>query len=318
MRKTNFKKIRYWLWDFIADILFSLSILIFRCLSPKSLVFISKMIGTLVFYVSKRYRERVLGNLSFALGREKDSEEIKKLARDVFFHFSLTSLESIYMLAVPLEQFLSKIKIKGREHLDMALAKGKGVIALGAHIGSFTLLGTRLAMEGYPFNIIINVSNFPKFMKKIFYHQKRLGQNPFPPKPASSSIKKSLNCLHRNEILYLIADEQQRRGGLSVLFFGQQAFTPSGPAIFSLKTGAQILPMFILRENGIQRTLVIGNPIQIDRTMDEKKDIESLTAKFTQVIEETIRQYPSQWPWLNRRWKLPSSKAPLDRKMRGV
>jgi KDO2-lipid IV(A) lauroyltransferase len=63
--------------------------------------------------------------------------------------------------------------------------------------------------------------------------------------------------------------------------------------------------MFVVREKRIPQTLFIGGPIEMELTSDEKKNIELLTAKFTKVIEDSIRQYPSQWPWLNRRWKLP-------------
>jgi KDO2-lipid IV(A) lauroyltransferase len=160
-------------------------------------------------------------------------------------------------------------------------------------------------LEGYPFNLIINEGHFTKLNKRLGDYQRRLGQRLFPPKPATTSVKKSLNCLHRNEILYLVADEQKRRGGIPVPFFGQTAHTPIGPAIFSLKTGAPILPMFIVRERGVPKTLFIGSPIEIERTSDEKKDVALLTAKFTKVIEDFIRQYPGQWTWLNRRWKLP-------------
>jgi KDO2-lipid IV(A) lauroyltransferase len=62
--------------------------------------------------------------------------------------------------------------------------------------------------------------------------------------------------------------------------------------------------MFVLRENRIQWTLVIGHPIEIEKTSDEEKNIETLTAKFTGAIEDAVRRYPSQWTWLNRRWKL--------------
>jgi KDO2-lipid IV(A) lauroyltransferase len=158
----------------------------------------------------------------------------------------------------------------------------------------------------------MNQESFPRFWRRVTAYQRGVGQKVFPPKPIPTSIKKSLNCLHRNEILYLVADERQRRGGIPVPFFGRKAFTPSGPALFSMKTGAPILPMFVLRENGIQWTLVIGHPVEIERTSDEKRDIEALTAKFTKAIEDFIRQYPSQWTWLNRRWKLPSSKGLLD------
>ena len=301
MRKTFLRKLKYCLGDLFVSVLLAPCTLIFRVFPSNALVFISKIAGRIAFHLFNRYRERVTGNLFIAFGKKKNPEEIKRLAREVFFHLVLTPLETIYAYRNPYERFLLKIKIEGKEILDSALAQGNGVIALGAHFGPFTLLGTRLALEGYPFNVIINESNFPRMWKMLNGYQKRLGQNPYPLNPITSSIKKSLNCLHRNEILYLIADEQQRRRGIPVLFFGQTAFTPPGPAILSIKTNAPILPMFIVRENGMERRLFIGNPITIERTFDEKKDIEMLIVQFTKAIEEVVRQYPTQWTWLNRR-----------------
>jgi KDO2-lipid IV(A) lauroyltransferase len=301
MPKTFSKKIKYRFLDFFGNLLLAFSVLALRAVPPKLLVPVARVWGTLGFYLIKRYRQRVLSNLSLAFAGEKDAKETTKLAKEVFFNFTLTPLETIYTAAVPL--FMKGIEIIGREYLDAALAKGNGVIALGSHMGAFTILGMRLAMEGYPFNVIINVENFPKIWKRLEYYQRRLGQRPFPPKPAAASIKKSLNCLRRNEILYLIADEQQIIGGIPVSFFGRTAYTPPGPAIFSLRTGAPILPMFVVRERGVPKTLFIENPIEIERTFDEKKDMELLTAKLTRAVEDSIRQYPEQWPWLNRRWK---------------
>ena len=301
MPKTFSKKIKYRFWDFLANLLLPFSVLALRALPPKLFVPAARVWGTLGFYLIKRYRQRVLSNLSLAFAGEKDIKEMTKLAREAFFNFTLTPLETIYTAAVPLS--MKGIEIIGREYLDAALAKGNGVIALGSHMGAFTIVGPRLAIEGYPSNIIINVGNFPKIWKRLEYYQRRLGQRPFPPKPAAASIKKSLNCLRRNEILYLIADEQQIIGGIPVLFFGRTAYTPPGPAIFSLRTGAPILPMFIARERGTPKTLFIEHPVEIERTFDERKDMELLTAKLTNAIEHSIRQYPEQWPLLNLRWK---------------
>jgi len=301
MPKTFSKKTKYRFLDFFGYLLLAFSVLALRAVPPKLLVPVARVWGTLGFYLIKRYRQRVLSNLSLAFAGEKDAKETTKLAREVFFNFTLTPLETIYTAAVPL--FMKGIEIIGREYLDAALAKGNGVIALGSHMGAFTILGMRLAMEGYPFNVIINVENFPKIWKRLEYYQRRLGQRPFPPKPAAASIKKSLNCLRRNEILYLIADEQQIIGGIPVPFFGRTAYTPPGPAIFSLRTGAPILPMFIVRKRGTPKTLFIEHPIEIERTFDEKKDTKLLTARLTRAVEDSIRQYPEQWPWLNRRWK---------------
>jgi len=318
MAKAYAKKIKYQLADFLGDLLLAFLILTIRIFPPIAIVFFARILGTIAFYLGKKYRERVLGNLLLAFGEEKDHKEITRLAKEVFTNFTLTPFETILNAAAPSGQFIKKIRITGREYLDAALAKGNGVIALGSHLGAFTTLGSRLAIEGYQFNLIINEGNFPKVWKRLADYQKRWGQKPFPPKPAATSIKRCLNSLRRNEILYLIADEQQIRGGLPVPFFGKTAYTAPGPAIFSLKTGAPILPMFIVREKGIPQTLFIGNPIEMELTPDEKKNVELLTAKFTKAIEDSIRQYPSQWPWLNRRWKLAYQKGSLDIENRQV
>jgi KDO2-lipid IV(A) lauroyltransferase len=313
MPKTHFDEIKYWLGDFCADLLLFSSIQVLRVLPQKTIVLTARVVGTLAFCLIKKYRNRVMHNLSLVFGGEKDPKGIENLAKDVFFNLILTFLETTYAYIRPFEKLLLKIEIRGKEYLDSALAQGKGVIALGSHVGPFTLVGARLSLEGYPFNLIINQGNFPKVWKRLGDHQRRLGQNPFPVKPVTSSFKKSLNCLRRNEILYIIADERQRRGGIPVQFFGQTASTAPGPAILSLKTGAPILSMFVVRKKGVPHTLFIGSPIEIELTGDDKKDTELLTAKFTKAIEDIVKQYPSQWPWLNRRWELPSSKGFLDR-----
>jgi KDO2-lipid IV(A) lauroyltransferase len=299
--------------DLLAAGIFAFFVFLFRWVSLKRVVFFSKIGGILTFYLYRKYRDRVIGNLSLAFGNEKDSKQIRRLAKEIFYHFTLTPLETVYLAAngIPFNRFLLNIRIEGKEYLDAALARGKGVIALGAHLGSFTLVGTRLAIEGYPFNLIVNVGRFTKLWGRLAYYQGIVGQQTIPLKPVSASIKKSLNCLHRNEILYIVADEQQRRGGLPVPFFGQVAYTPPGPAIFSLKTGAPILPMFVLRDDELNRTLIIKSPLPFERSKDQKKDIERLTHQFTKAIEETVRQYPNQWAWLNRRWKLPRSTGDL-------
>lgn len=274
-----------------------------RRLSPAGLIPLARFLGRAVFLLLKKYRQRVMQNLAVAFGKEKDPGEISKLALEVFFNMALTPLETIYAYLHPPERFLLGIEVEGEDYLKSALARGKGVIALGAHLGPFTLVGGRLALKGYRFNLIFNEGNYPKLWKRLGDHQRRLGQNPFPLKPTPASLKKSLNALRRNEILYLIADEQQRRGGVATPFFGQTAFTPPGPAILSLKTGAPIIPMFLVREDHVTRKLIIGPPILIERTTDFERDVQMLAIEFTGAIENAVRRYPGQWAWLNRRWK---------------
>ncbi len=308
MPKTLSKKIKYRFLDFFGNLFLVFCVQALRVIPPGLFVPVARVWGTSGFYLIRKYRQRVFSNLSLAFEGEKGAEEMTKLAKEVFFNFALTPLEAIYSLGAPSGRHILEIKIMGREYLDASLARGNGAIALGSHLGAFSLLGRRLAAEGYPFNTIFNEGDFPKMTKRLRDYEAKVVRSVFTPKPAMASVKKSINCLRRNEILYLVADEQQILGGLPVPFFGRTAYTAPGPAIFSLKTGAPILPMFIVRERGIPKTLFIERPVEIERTFDEKKDTELLTAKFTEAIEDSIRRYPEQWPWLNRRWKQPYQK----------
>src|SRR4030042_4861801 len=99
MKKSFFRQMRYGLGDFFLNILLTSCLPIFRRLPPKGLAFLAKIMGTIVFRLIKKYRERVIHNLSLAFGSEKDVDEIKTIAQEVFFHFTLTPLETIYLIA---------------------------------------------------------------------------------------------------------------------------------------------------------------------------------------------------------------------------
>ena len=243
MEKST-KTLKYSFSDRVATGILAFSIFLFRWIPLKGVVFISKIVGILTFYLYRKYRERVIGNLSLAFGNDKDPKEIRRLANEIFYHFTLTPLETIYLIAsgYNFSRFLLRIRIEGKEHLDAALARGKGVIALGAHFGSFMLLGTRLAVEGYPFNLIVNVGRFRKLWGRLAYYQGLVGQQTIPLKPVSASLKKSLNCLRRNEILYIVADEQQRRGGFQFHSLARSLIAHQDQPSFHSRLALQFCP----------------------------------------------------------------------------
>ena len=290
-----------------ADLLLMLLVWIFRFIRFESLGSVAKPISTLGFLLAKRYRERIIENLHIGLGLDKDSTEIDQLVKEIFFHLACAVCEFVSLLGRTRrwERFLPQIKIRGSEHLDEALQKGTGVIALGMHLGGFFLVPARIAAEKYPCNVVINRGRNHALWRRAEKYHRIFRVKTIYTQPSVVALKKSLNRLCRNEIIYVLADEQQRRRGIATLFFGRRAFTSPGPAFLSIKTGAALLPMYVLRTNGARKTLVIEPPVTIQGTGDEKRDIELLTAQFTQVIEQIVRRHPGQWAWLNRRWKIP-------------
>jgi KDO2-lipid IV(A) lauroyltransferase len=92
--------------------------------------------------------------------------------------------------------------------------------------------------------------------------------------------------------------------GVFVPFFGTSACTASGMARIAEKTGAVVLPGFLLWEESEQKyVLRFGEELEVVHTGDAEQDALTNTTVFTAAIERYVRQYPEQWLWMHRRWK---------------
>ena len=92
--------------------------------------------------------------------------------------------------------------------------------------------------------------------------------------------------------------------GVFVPFFGVAACTASGMARIAVRTGAAVVPGFLLwQEDEGRYVLRFGEELAVADTGDAEADAVANTARFTEVMEAYIRQYPEQWLWMHRRWK---------------
>ncbi len=101
--------------------------------------------------------------------------------------------------------------------------------------------------------------------------------------------------------------------GEFVRFFGLQACTASGLARVALKTGAAVLPGFMVWEPAERKyVLHFGPELRFTRSDDPGADVLALTQQCNDVLESWIRRYPDQWLWIHRRWKTrPPGETPL-------
>ncbi|MFB0528154.1 MAG: lysophospholipid acyltransferase family protein, partial [bacterium] len=97
-------------------------------------------------------------------------------------------------------------------------------------------------------------------------------------------------------------------GGVFVDFFGRPAGTVIGPAVMALRTGAPIVPVFNVRQGVNKHKVIIGPPVELEISGNQEKDILTVTAKITKVIEEFVRQYPTHWWWFHNRWRAKPKK----------
>jgi len=123
---------------------------------------------------------------------------------------------------------------------------------------------------------------------------------------SNASARQLFKTLKANRLAVIVADQHAPSGGVMVPFFGRMASTAKGPAYFSIRTGAPIIPLMMRREKYDSHILMRGDIIYPGSANNEETEILTITKKFTEFFEQTIRQYPDQWMWTHRRWKVQS------------
>lgn len=276
---------------------------------PYSLVKgVTRVLIAIGFCVTIRLKQISRESLRIAFGQTKNKKEIEDIVRKCFDNFGKGMVELMYFMAHP-AMIKEKVMIDGKEHLDRALQGGKGAILVSAHFGNFPLMLLRLAQEGYKINAIIRPARDAEIEKYFIRQRTQLGLNTIYSQPRKQCVDNAIRALRNNELVFIPLDQNFGNGaGVFVEFFGQQAATATGPVVFAQRTGAPILPMFIIRENDDDHRILIELPLVLEIRDSDEEMMRVNVAKITQLIEKYIRKYPHEWGWMHRRWKSKPSK----------
>jgi len=293
------KKVRLWLLCRLCDGVRLFFYAIYRTLPPIVFRPISAFLVKIVISLILPKR-RIVKNLNRAFGETYASATKKGLAKGVQLHFVRNIHDCLIQWLFP-GHILSLVKVKGIENLQRALAKGKGVIALGAHIGNFVMAGTMLGIDGYPFHILFRIpadkgvrSFVEQYIVSSFYLKL------IPSQPRKMAVRRVLEILRRNEIVYILADNL-KKGRVRATFFGKAIRTTRGPVSLALRSGAVVLPVNLIRNYQGGLDLIIDPEIPISRNGNLAADIVCNTRLITVYLEDLVRRYPDQWNWLTVR-----------------
>lgn len=257
----------------------------------------TRLMARTTFIFMRGYRKRMAENIESVLGQEiPDPRERQKLAWRAWLNFALGVLETARVMYFSKEKIISTVVLEGEEHIQRALEKGKGVLALSAHLGNFTLIGARLAASGYPFSAVIKSPRNQRFAKLLDHYRRQIGIHTIAAKPRRQAVRGILQALRENRIVLIIADEF-RSGDVMVDFFGVKVPAPRGPATLALRTEAATLPMFAIR-CADRIVLRVDAPLLPLRSDDLEASVVGTTALYTRRIEAAIREYPDQWNWI--------------------
>ena len=298
---SNFKKIRKSIKYSLLTLAIKVLLFAIRLVPRKVSMSVMGGLGALVFMLSKKERDKSINNLNIAYGQEKSQDEIKAMAREVFVNLGKSGAEfAIKMGQNNPEQFFENLEVKGREHLQEALNKGKGILALVNHMGCWEGTALALPMLGIPTYAIGKKLGNEQLNTLLFESRGKKGVKTLA---RGTSYKTMLRVLKEKNLVGILIDQDTNVRGVFVDFYGKPAFTPIGGAMLAMDSGAPVLPMFYIKKDDDTYEFIIDEEIPLVVTGNRRKDMEENTRLFHAVIEKYIKKYPTQWVWFHNRWK---------------
>lgn len=268
----------------------------------KAVVVIGKGMGHLYHKIAKKQRVRAEETIRERLGYSQ--EQAEATIKSLLVKLGITFMEIMYMPALNKDNIRGLVTFDRPEVLWDALKEKHGVVMLACHMDNWEWLGAALALNGFPLSAVEKPQPnrvYSDFMNEL---RKGVGQEIFS--RGTSEILGCARAMKKGRMLGLIADQDGGYDGIFVPFLGKMASTPNGPAYFSRKFKAPIVPIFIVRKpDGYGHKAIVRDPIHYEFTGDQKLDDYNVTLKMTQEVEKIIKEYPDNWLWFQHRWNTP-------------
>jgi len=278
--------------------------------SPRAWIYVfARSIAILAYVLVPKKRKIALESLTIAFGREKTHDQIKEISKECFICMAKGGVEVIYLTDKP--RFLEeRVQIIGKENLDAALAKGKGIVLVSAHFGNFPIMLARLGQKGYKVSAIMRPMRDQRVERLFVDKRSNFNIKTIYSQPRKACIEATIRTLRNNELIFILLDQNFGTGGVFVDFFGKKAATAIGPLVLARRTDAAIVPCFIIRQKDNTHKIIIEPEFRLEEKADYQETLVFNIQRLTSIIEEYIRRYPEQWGWIHRRWKSkPSEKG---------
>ena len=196
----------------------------------------------------------------------------------------------------------SVVVYEGLEHFLAAQAVGRGVILLTGHIGAWELSVYAHSIYGHPMSFLARRVDNPLVERLAEGYRARYGNRSIDKR---GGLREVLRTLKGGGVVGILADlNTSREEGVFCDFFGRPACTTAGVATLALRTGAAVLPGYLIWDEAARvHRLCFEPPVETVNTGNQKDDVAANTARYVKVIEDVIRRHPEQWLWVHRRWR---------------
>lgn len=284
--------------------LLSFLIRVFRILPHRAALALGAFLGTVLWALSKRRVDRAERRCVSALGM--GVSPARRIVRSSYANMGRSVAEFIRLPQLH-DRLLSLVAIDGKEHLDEALARGKGVLLMTAHIGSWELAGARFVAGGYPIAPLYTPQRNRGGLEDFIRRQRieAAGMDIVPSE--GFGLREAFRALKKKHILIFLQDLDARKEGIHVPFLGMEASTATGIVRMHQKFGTPVVPAVMVREpDGVHHVIHVHGilsdlPDESGNAFGE--NMEKSLRICNNIMSEWVEKYPDQWMWLLDRWE---------------
>ena len=268
--------------------------------------------GYAAYLLDRRHVAVGMTNLRIAFP-DRSGRELRRIVRASYLNLGRSGAEYVRLAGFFHRRLVRHVTYERFHYWDelKRLYPGRGIVVLSAHFGNFELLAAAHALHGHPITLVHHTQRFLAGDALMTWVRERAGVDVVRKRSAARAVLKSLA---HGELVGVPFDQNAKRGeAVFVPFFGEPAATSRTLARLVRKSGALVVPVFIVREPDKRRhRIIIQDLVAIQESADAEADIVENTRRFLRPIEEIVRRYPEQFLWQHRRYRTrPRGMAPL-------
>lgn len=257
---------------------------------------LGQLVGLGIYLFSRQDRGQLARNFALALDLPVDHPRVGRAVRGLFCSYSRYMVDFFLFPQLDKNKLRSYFHtIQGESHLKKALAAGKGVLLISAHVGNWEVGGHLLRSLDYPLTVVGLPHNTAQTNALVTHLRTLSGIEIIEVGQSDFSVVQILNALRRNRIVAMIGDRDHLGTGRPTRFLGKQLRMPGGPVILAMISGAALMPTFVLEDTDGTYRAIIEPALVIDRQGDRNRAIDCNLQRLAQVFETYIRQFPEQW-----------------------
>jgi KDO2-lipid IV(A) lauroyltransferase len=258
------------------------------------------VVARLAWVFSRTARALLEFNLRVAFP-EADARTIRGIAWRNFRNHSKAYADLMQLPRATVADLRPLLSVRNEHFLDEALAAGKGVLVVSAHMGSWEVAAAIWSATITPVALFAEELDPPELYDWYRTTRQRLGISVLPLN--RSGLKQVVQALDAGEMIVTAVDRDVSGTGILVDFFGKPARIPTGPAAIALRKGAPLLPVAVVRLPDDTYQVEGWEPIWAQPTGDREADIRRLTEQLVRHLERIIRAHPEQWHMPHRIWE---------------